>query len=111
MTTPPLWTRSFCILTLSHFLGALGYASMVLLPLYLTHLGGSRAEVGAIMSSAHLAGLATRPIVGWSLDRFGRKSSLIFGGFLTALSLGGVYWITDLGSTAYSVRIVFGIAG
>jgi MFS family permease len=44
------------------------------------------------------------------LDRFGRKSSLIFGGFLTALSLGSVYWITDLGSTAYSVRIVFGIA-
>jgi MFS family permease len=44
------------------------------------------------------------------LDRFGRKSSLIFGGFLTALSLGSVHWITDLGSTAYSVRIVFGIA-
>jgi len=82
---------------------------MVLLPLYLTHLGGSRAEVGAIMSSAHLAGLATRPLVGWSLDRFGRKSSLIFGGLLTAFSLGTVHLIHDVGSVAYGVRILFGI--
>ena len=109
MTASSLWTRSFCILTLSHFLGALGYASMVLLPLYLTHLGGSRAEVGAIMSSAHIAGLLTRPLVGWSLDRFGRKSSLIFGGLLTAISLGAVYSITEIGSAAYGVRILFGI--
>ena len=107
---PPLWTRDFCLLTLSHLLGALGYASMVLLPLYLTHLGGSRAEIGAIMSGAHIAGLATRPLVGWCLDRFGRRSSLIFGGLLTAVSLAAVYLITDLGAYTYGVRILFGIS-
>lgn len=109
MTLEPLWTRAFCLLTGSHLLGALGYASMLLLPLYLTFLGGSRAEVGMIMSSAHLAGLATRPIVGWSLDRFGRRSSLIFGAVVTALSLAGVYFIHRIGYHAYAIRILFGI--
>lgn len=109
LSTTPLWTLPFCLLTLSHLLGALGYASMLLLPLYLTHLGGSRAEVGLIMSTAHIAGLLTRPLVGWSLDRFGRRSSLIFGGLLTALSLSLVYFITAVDFTAFGIRILFGI--
>lgn len=109
MAQATLWTRSFCMLTLSHLLGALGYASMLLLPLYLTFLGGSRAEVGIIMSSAHLAGLATRPFVGWSLDRFGRRSSLIFGSIITACALASVYFINRIDYTAYAVRILFGI--
>ena len=109
MTTASLWTRPFCILTLSHLLGALGYASMLLLPLYLTHLGGTRAEVGLIMSSAHIAGLLTRPFVGWSLDRFGRKSSLIFGGVVTAVSLAMIHWVNAIDYSAYGVRILFGI--
>ena len=109
MNQPTLWTRSFCLLTLSHLLGALGYASMLLLPLYLTFLGGTRAEVGLIMSSANLAGLATRPFVGWSLDRFGRRSSLIFGSLTTACALASVYFIQRIDYTAYAVRILFGI--
>ena len=82
---------------------------MLLLPLYLTHLGGSRAEIGVIMSIAHLAGLLTRPIVGWSLDVVGRKKSLLFGSALTVFSLLCVYWITEIGPIAYAVRILFGI--
>ena len=109
MNQATLWTRSFCMLTLSHLLGALGYASMLLLPLYLTFLGGTRAEVGLIMSSANLAGLATRPFVGWSLDRFGRRSSLIFGSFITACALASVYFIQRVDYTAYAVRVLFGI--
>lgn len=106
---PTLWTRAFCVLAIAHLLGALGYASMVLLPLYLTHLGGNRAEVGAIMASAHIAGLLTRPMVGWCLDTFGRRRSLIFGALITALSLAGVALITEVGWVAYAVRVVFGI--
>ena len=109
MTITPLWTRSFCLLTLSHLLGALGYASMLLLPLYLAFLGGSRTEIGMVMASANIAGLLTRPFVGWSLDRFGRRYSLILGGVLTALSLVGVYFINSVDITAFSVRILFGI--
>ena len=109
MSEAPLWTRPFCILTLSHLLGALGYASMLLLPLYLTHLGGSRAEVALIMSSAHLSGLLTRPLVGWSLDAIGRRRSLILGGLLTALSLALVYTVTAIDELAFGVRILFGL--
>ena len=107
-SAPPLWTRAFIILTLSHLLGASGYATMILLPRYLDHLGGSRADVGLIMAVANLAGLLTRPIVGWALDAAGRKNALIFGGLMTALSLAGVYLIEDVGGMAYSVRVLFG---
>lgn len=108
MLSPPLWTRAFIILTLSHLLGASGYASMILLPRYLDHLGGSRADIGFIMAIANLVGLLTRPIVGWALDAAGRKRALVFGGFVTALSLAGVYLIEDVGPMAYSVRALFG---
>lgn len=109
MNQPTLWTRSFCVLTVSHFLGALGYASMVLLPLYLTHLGGRRAEVALIMSSAHISGLLTRPLVGWCLDIIGRRRSLMLGGILTAISLAFVYQITSVNEVAFGVRVLFGI--
>lgn len=109
MTPPALWTRSFCVLTASHFLGALGYASMLLLPLYLTQLGGSRAEVALIMSSAHLSGLLTRPLVGWCLDEMGRRWALMLGGVLTACSLAAVFLISAVDEVAYGVRLLFGI--
>jgi len=109
MTQPALWTRSFCVLTASHLLGALGYASMLLLPLYLTHLGGSRAEVALIMSSAHLSGLLTRPLVGWCLDRFGRRRALMLGGALTAIALASVLAIRSVGEVALAVRLLFGV--
>lgn len=105
----PLWTRGFVLLTAAHFLQALGYSSMLLLPLYVQHLGGSRAEIGAIMAASAIGGLALRPVVGWSLDRLGRKPTIIACTLLTALGMGGLMLVRDTGWPIYALRVLFGI--
>ena len=104
-----LWTRSFCCLNLAEFLQSLGYASMVLLPLYLGHLDASRAEIGLLMSLANFAGLATRPAVGWALDVWGRKPTLVIGTTLMVGSMACLGFALTLGPLIYASRIAFGI--
>jgi MFS family permease len=106
-----LFTKAFIVLTGAHFFASLGYASMLLLPLYLVHLGGSRAEIGAIMAAASLGGLVSRPAVGWCLDAFGRRPTLVVGTLLASLGLVSIGFITTTGPMVYLVRIVFGMGG
>jgi MFS family permease len=104
-----LVTRSFLLLVLAHFLQASGYASMVLLPLYLSHLDASRAEIGAIMATAAISGLLFRPVVGWSLDAWGRKPTLIGGTILVIAGLAMVGLVDQIGVLVYLHRIVLGV--
>lgn len=93
----------------AHFLQALAYASMLLLPLYLQHLGASRAEIGAIMATAAASGLLARPFIGWSLDRLGRKPTLLVGTAVTVVGMTLVWFVRDVGSMVYVERAVFGV--
>ena len=82
---------------------------MLLLPLYLTHLGASRAEIGAVMGSAAIGGLALRPLVGWALDRLGRRPTIFAGTLTTTLGMGLLWFVTDIGWMIYLVRVIVGI--
>jgi MFS family permease len=104
-----LVTPAFVWPTLGHFLQALGYSSMILLPRYLDFLGASRAEIGAIMGAAALGGLSVRPLVGWSLDTVGRKPTLLVGTLLMSSAMGLVAFMADVGWFPYAVRILFGM--
>ncbi len=105
-----IFTRSFSLLTLGHFLQALGFSSMPLLPLYLGHLGASRGDIGSIMAASAVGGLLSRPLVGWSLDNWGRKPTLLFGTVMMAAAMALVSMITEVGPIAYGMRFVFGMA-
>jgi len=105
-----IFTKPFIYLTLGHFLQALGFSSMPLLPIYLGYLGASRAEIGAIMATAAIGGLLSRPLIGWSLDVWGRKPTLLLGTVVMACSMQLVALITEVGSLAYGMRFLFGIA-
>lgn len=105
----PILTRAFLGLTAAHFLQALGYASMLLLPVYLASLGASRTEIGAIMATSAVGGLLLRPAVGWSLDAIGRKPTLTAGTFAGCLGLCMVALVTDVSASAYAARLVFGV--
>jgi len=105
----PLFTRSFGLLLGAHFVQALGFSSMLLLPLYLHHLGASLREIGAIVAAANVSGLLVRPGVGWALDRLGRKPTIYAGTGLLVLGMLGVYLVTDLGLVAYADRLLFGV--
>jgi MFS family permease len=104
-----LVTRPFVLLVIAHFMQALGYASMLLLPLYLQHLGASRTEIGTLMATAAIAGLITRPAVGWALDTLGRRSTVIVGTVTTTLAMVLIWPVTSIGWVIYLERIVFGI--
>lgn len=106
---PPLITRSFLLLVLGHFLQGLGWASMLLLPLYLDHLGASRAEVGLAMAMASVGGLASRPLVAWSLDKVGRRPTLLVGTVIATLGMLLLALATDMGPLVYGVRALFGL--
>lgn len=105
----PLLTGPFVCLMVAHFLQALGYSSMLLLPLCLQHLEASRTEIGAIMATAAASGLLARPFVGWSLDRFGRKPTLVVGTAIMVVALAMVGLVDRIGPLVYAERAVFGV--
>lgn len=107
---PPLLTRTFGLLVTAHFLGGLGWSSALLLPLYLTHLGASRTELGALMATASIGGLISRPVVGWALDRLGRKPVLATALVLQACSMALIAAVQSVGALAYGQRAIFGVA-
>jgi len=104
-----LLSRTFLLLVAAHSLHALGHASLLLLPLFLDHLGASRAEIGAMMAAAAVGGLATRPIVGWAIDRLGRRPTLFFGNTVLGLSMAGLFLVDELGPLVYALRVLQGI--
>lgn len=92
-----------------HFLQALGFSSMLTLPLYLGHLGASRTEIGAIMAVASIGGLALRPLAGWALDAIGRRPVVIAGTVVLALGMAMVGFVDRVGPLVYVSRIMVGI--
>ncbi|MEM9492749.1 MAG: MFS transporter, partial [Myxococcota bacterium] len=106
---PQLFTRQFWLLTAGHFLQALGFSSLFLLPLFLEYLGASRQQIGMIMALAALSGLAARPVMAWALDTLGRKPTLMTG---TALLVAGmlILLLADrIGVVIYVHRILIGL--
>ena len=96
-------------MTALHFLQALGYSSLVMLPLYLEHLGASRSAIGAIMASAAVGGVLFRPLVGWVLDAVGRRPTLIVGTVLLSSAMGLIGLVDRIGPLVYVARVLYGI--
>ena len=59
-------------------------------------LGLSKATVGFAIAIFSVAALASRPVVGWVTDRFGRRRALLIGGGLTVAGLLAHLVATDL---------------
>jgi MFS family permease len=106
---PPILTRSFALLFVGHLLQALGYSTMLLLPLYLDWLGASRSEIGAAMAAASVGGLAARPVIAWGLDQWGRRKVLVVGTLLLGLGMLSVGLVDRMGWGVYAMRVLVGI--
>lgn len=104
-----LWTPAFGWLTLAHFLQAIAASSMLLLPLYLSFLGATRAEIGTIMAMAAVGSLCVRPVGAWAIDRVGRKPTLVAGTLLIFVGTSMLLWAKDLGSMVYLSRLFLGL--
>ncbi len=109
MIRPPLVTRDFLLLVGGHFLQALGFSSMVLLPVYVAYLGASRAEIGAIMAVASIGGLVLRPLAGWALDAIGRRPTVVGGTVMLAVGMALIGLVDRVGPLIYVARVAMGI--
>lgn len=107
--TPPLLTRPFVFIVSAHFLQAIAFATMPLLPLYLTYLGATRTDVGLVMAVGAIGGLLLRPVVGWALDALGRKPTIVVGTVVMGVSLLLIGPVDSLGPLIYVDRVLFGI--
>lgn len=107
---PALFTRPFLLLLGGQLLQALGYSSMILLPLLLSALGATRAQIGLYMTGIPaLVGLLSRPLVGWALDRLGRRPTLIAGTLLLVLGMELLFPVRELGAVLVLARVAYGL--
>jgi MFS family permease len=86
-TRQKLWTRAYSLLCASLFLVS-GQQAMVLvvLPLYVTHLGGSAFVAGLVLFAFSLPSFSSRPIVGYWADTWSLAGVFTVGGLVLGLS-------------------------
>jgi MFS family permease len=75
-----LWTRTFIMLCGAQFLGYAQHAMLApVLPLYVTHLGGSALMVGVVLAAFAVSSVLVRPLAGHWADRWSDAGVMISG--------------------------------
>lgn len=91
------------------FLSSLGVGILAFAVPVMGHaLGATAVEIGGLYSVFTLATLVLRPVVGFGLDRFGRKPFLVVGCLCYALAMASFALVTTLPSL-YLGRVLQGI--
>lgn len=96
--------------TLANFFFFLNFASFFLLPLFIRSLGGSEAQIGAVMGTAGLSSLLVLPLVGLTIDRFGRRTFLIAGACGMTAAAVGFQFVHQLGPALFALRALQGVS-
>ena len=100
----------FLVTTAANFFFFLNFASYFLLPLHIRALGGSEAVIGAVMGTVGLASLAVLPVIGLSIDRFGRRPFLIIGAIGMTAASAGFLFIESVGPALFALRLLQGVS-
>jgi MFS family permease len=75
-----IWTHTFLLLCSAQFLGYAQHALLTpVLPLYVTHLGGSAFMVGLVLAAFAATSVIVRPVVGHWADRWNEAGVMISG--------------------------------
>ncbi|MFZ5821137.1 MAG: MFS transporter [Chloroflexota bacterium] len=87
-TSPSLESKVMKVMESSFFFLSLPFFIMgLLLPVYGKELGASALEIGVIFSAFSVMTILMRPLVGWALDRFGRRPFYVSGMLGYALTM------------------------
>ena len=70
-----LYSSAFIIMALANMFTMASISSFFLLPLYITHHGGTEADIGILMAVFTFSSILSRPWISEMIDRIGRKRS------------------------------------
>ena len=108
-----LYTRTFLTMSLANFFTTSSFGSFFLFPLFVSHLGGSKLDIGIVMGVFSLSSVLSRPWISSMVDRVGRKRSYTVGcAIMTILPLSYLLFHQDLSRVYLSLlfaRILHGI--
>ena len=83
-----IWTRTFLLLCSAQFLGYAQHAVLTpVLPLYVTHLGGSAFIVGLVLATFAATSVIVRPLVGHWADRWNEAGVMVSGLLFQGISI------------------------
>lgn len=108
-TSTPI-PRAFFAVAVANFLFFLNFAFFFLLPVWVLQRGGGEETAGRVVGIAGLAGLLVLPLVGYLLDRFGRRRFMIAGALVMSLVSVAFMGVETIGPMLYVLRIIQGIA-
>jgi MFS family permease len=104
MLSPPvdprraaLWTRDFLLLLGSNVAFYMSFQLLLVsMPLYVVHLGGKAATAGLVTGLFTLTAMLVRPLTGWALDAYGRRSIWLLGTLSCVLFVVAQQWAATL---------------
>ena len=105
-----LWTKSFILMNAGMLFLFIGFYMLYpTLPLFIKQMGGSESQVGLAMGAFMLSAVILRPIIGGLLDRFGRRTFIVWGLLLFAVAMYMYDWVGGI-VALMALRILHGMS-
>jgi DHA1 family multidrug resistance protein-like MFS transporter len=103
-------TTDYTVLKLPLVLGSLALTILpLLLPLYAKRLGASAIGIGGLFAIAQCMLVLLRPVIGWAIDRYGRKAFFVAGVACYAGAM-GVFAAARSVPVLYLAQLIQGLA-
>ncbi len=80
------YSQPFITMSLANLFNVSSFGAFFLFPLFITHHGGSKSDIGIIMGVFALSAVLCRPWISEMVDRIGRKKSYTIGCIIMSIT-------------------------
>lgn len=100
------------LLEVANLASGVGNAIVLLtIPWLVLEKTGSAASAGLVAAVSSLPGLVVAPIVGWLVDRFGRRLVSVISDILSAVAVASIPLVAMLGELTFPVIVALAVLG